>query len=288
MSESHLLLLLKLCATALIAGGAFLIGSGVARLDVLPGRRLLDAYVAYLDRALRRCFITLSPGRIVRWQALATLLGLALFLASGTATLLLLPLVALLGPAAQLALLRRQRSTKFMAQTDGFLLALANALKAVPNIGAALSGLLGVLQDPVRQEITVALNEMRVGSSLDQALLNASARAENQAFDGAVSALLIGQKVGGDLPKILETTAATLREMNRLEGVVQSKTSESRAQLWVLGCFPVGIALVFNAVSPGFFEPLLHTITGQIVSAVALVMWLAAIALARQLSRIDL
>ena len=44
-----------------------------------------------------------------------------------------------------------------------------------------------------------------------------------------------GRQVGGNLPKVLETTAHTLREMKRLEGVIRTKTADGRMQLWVIG-----------------------------------------------------
>ncbi|HET7538718.1 MAG TPA: type II secretion system F family protein [Polyangiaceae bacterium] len=288
MTEERIYLVATLAAAELLAGGVFLVGYGSARVAVLPGRAQLDDYVAYLDRMIRLCFVKAKPKTIVRGQALAVLLGLALYAGTSVTAVLLVPCLAVVGPALHLTALRRRRSQKFTAQTDGFLLALANSLKAVPNIPAALAGIMPVLQTPIREEIAIVLNELRVGSSVDQALLDASARAQSPAFDSAVTALLVGQKVGGDLPKILETSAATLREMNRLEGVVQSKTSESRAQLWVLACFPLGIVLLFNAVSPGFFDALAYTFTGQAVSVVAVVLWLSAIILARQLSKVDL
>jgi tight adherence protein B len=288
VSEDRVFLLAKLGAAELVCGGLFLAGYGAARAKALPGRAQLEAYVRYLDRMIRLCFLRVEPRAIVWGQALAVVLGLSLYAGTGVTALLLVPGLATVGPALQLAAIRRQRSRKFTIQTDGFLLALANSLKAVPNIGAALAGLMPVLQTPIREEIMIVLNELRVGSSVDQALLNASARAQSPAFDSGVTALLVGQKVGGDLPRILETSAATLREMNRLEGVVQSKTSESRAQLWVLASFPLGIVLLFNAVSPGFFDTLAYTFTGQLVSVVAVVLWLSAILLARQLSKVDL
>lgn len=288
MTEERIFFIAKSAATLLVSGGLFLVGYGVARMKTLPGQAHLDAYLAYLERMIRLTFAKVQPRNIVRGQALAIVLGLALYAGTGVGAVLLLPAGAALGPAAQLSSLRRQRSRKFTAQTDGFLLGLANSLKAVPNIGAALSGLMPALQSPIREEVTIALNELRVGSSLDQALLDLAVRAQSPAFDGAVSALLVGRKVGGDLPKILETTAGTLREMARLEGFVQSKTSESRAQLWVLACFPLGIVLLFNFVSPGFFDPLSNTFSGQLVCVVAVTLWLSAIALARQLSRVDL
>ncbi|HKO49119.1 MAG TPA: type II secretion system F family protein [Polyangiaceae bacterium] len=288
MIEQRVFLIATLAAAELVCGGVFLIGYGCARSEVLPGRRQLDDYLAYLDRMIRLCFLKTNSRLIVGGQVAGFLLGIALYAGTGITAVLFVPALAVVGPAAQLAAIRRQRSRKFTVQTDGFLLALANSLKAVPNVAAALAGLMPVLQSPIREEITIALNELRVGSSVDQALLDASSRAQSPAFDSAVTALLVGQKVGGDLPRILETSAATLREMNRLEGVVQSKTSESRAQLWVLACFPLGIVLMFNAVSPGFFDPLAYTFTGQLVSVVVVILWLGAVMLARQLSKVDL
>jgi tight adherence protein B len=288
VSDERAFLFAKLIAGELVCGGCFLAGYGMARVEVLPGQRLWVAYLAYLERMIRLCFLEAKPKAIAWGQGLSALFGLALYAGTGMMPMLLVPALAVVGPAAYLAQRRRQRSHRFTVQTDGFLLALANSLKAVPNIGAALAGLMPVLQSPIREEIAVVLSELRVGSSVDQALLNVSARAQSAAFDSGVSALLVGQKVGGDLPKILETSAATLREMNRLEGVVQSKTSESRAQLWVLAGFPLGIVLLFNSVSPGFFDPLAYTFTGQLVSLAAVALWLTAVLLARQLSKVDL
>jgi len=288
MSEERAFLFAKLISAELVCGGVFLVGYGTASLKVLPGQKQYDAYVAYLERMLRLCFLEAKPAAIVWGQVLTVLCGLALYAGTGVTATLLVPALGVLGPAGYLSRQRRQRSRKFTLQTDGFLLALSNSLKAVPNIAAALAGLMPVLQSPIREEIAIVLNELRVGSSLDQALLSASVRAQSPAFDSGVGALLVGQKVGGDLPKILETSAATLREMNRLEGVVQSKTSESRAQLWVLAGFPLGIVFLFSSVSPGFFDPLAHTFVGKLVSLAAVVLWLGAIILARQLSKVDL
>lgn len=288
MNDALLFPLVKYAAALLLFAGIFLVSIGLWQVRNLPGRRYLDGYLAYLDRVGRLCFLKLNPMVIVRAQVVLFVCGLVAVAVSHAPAALVFPAVVALGPAAYLRVIRRRRSKKVTAQTDSFLLGLANSLKAVPTIGAALTGLLPVLQSPLREEMTLALNELRVGNSIDQALLNVASRAQSPALDGALSALLVGRQVGGDLPKILETTAATLREIHRLEGVVQSKTSESRAQLWVLACFPLGILFLFSSVSPGFFDPLFYTFTGHIVSVVAAVLWGAAILLARQLAKVDL
>ena len=77
------------------------------------------------------------------------------------------------------------------------------------------------MPSPLKEEVELATKEMRVGSSLDQALLNMAGRVGSRQLDSALSAVLIGRQIGGDLPHILETTASTLREMARLEAVVR-------------------------------------------------------------------
>ena len=101
-------------------------------------------------------------------------------------------------------------------------------MKTVPGPAAALQACVPILQNPTRQEIERVVKEMRVGNTLEQALVNMSARIGSRTIDSALSSVLIGLQVGGNLPVVLETTAATIREMNRLEGVVRTKTGEGQ------------------------------------------------------------
>jgi tight adherence protein B len=95
-------------------------------------------------------------------------------------------------------------------------------------------------------------------------------------------------QVGGDLPGVLSTTAAALREMQRLDGVVRTKTAEGKAQLWVLAGFPFGLIYMFNAVEPGYFEPLQESFTGYVISSAAVAFWLAALGAARKILTVDI
>ena len=144
------------------------------------------------------------------------------------------------------------------------------------------------MEPPTKYEVDRILKEMRVGSTLEQAILNMSARLKSPAVDSALSALLIGLQVGGNLPSVLENTAATIREMGRLEGVVKTKTSEGRAQLWVLAVFPFAICAAFNFVQPGYFDPLQQSFAGYLVTSLAIAFWLAALFVARKVLKVDI
>ena len=60
---------------------------------------------------------------------------------------------------------------KLETQLDTFLLALANALKASPSLGDALSACTILLRPPISQELELMLKENALGTPLDQAIL---------------------------------------------------------------------------------------------------------------------
>jgi tight adherence protein B len=245
-------------------------------------------YIAYLDRKLRDLLLTPRG----RWIALGQLASIAAVLALSTTlgpslALLALALVAA-GPALYLEHLRRARRSAIEAKLDAFALTLSNSLKATPSIGNALAYSEPMLAAPLRDEVALALKEMRVGSTLDQALLNMASRVRSTNLDVALCSVLIGRQVGGNLTQILDTTATTLREMTRLSGVVRAKTAEGKAQTVVLAIFPVAILIMFDGVSPGYFDPLVESAAGWLIVALALGLWLAAIVIARALTRVEI
>jgi tight adherence protein B len=251
--------------------------------------RLWNRYVNYLDRQMRLLFMEGQGKKIVRWQVagIAAVLAIELAIFEIPYWYALLVLIAF-GPVLHLAQERKKRVQKLELQIDGFILALANSMKTVPGAAAALQAVVPILHNPTQQEVERVVKEMRVGNTLEQSLVNMSARIGSKTIDSALSAVLIGLQVGGNLPIVLENTAATIREMNRLEGVVRTKTSEGKAQLWVLALFPFGICAAFNSVQPGYFDPLQKTFVGYIVITIAMLFWIASLVVALKVLRVDI
>ncbi len=245
-------------------------------------------YIAYLDRQLRFLFLPGSGKQIVTGQigAGVAIIGLHLLLEIPYWYLFLA--LTIFAPSLYLWNLRRKRIEALELQIDGFILALANGLKTVPSAGAALQAIAPVLRDPTRQEVDRVIKEMRVGSTLEQGLMNMSARLGSRPLDAALSAVLIGIQVGGNLSAVLETTASTIREMNRLEGSVKTKTSEGRAQLWVLALFPFVLCFMFNWAQPGYFQPLQDSMVGYIVTTIAALFWMASLVVAHRILAVDI
>ena len=268
---------------------ALFVGTWLAAADQSgPVYRYAARYTASLERKLRPMFI-FTPGRTIAYGQCAAMFVL---LAAHVLITIEFWYVGLffiaVGPTAYIEYIRRKRVEKLEEQLDNFILALANALKTTPSIGAAFNSVAAVISDPMRQEVDLALKEMKVGSTLEQALLHMAARVGSRQLDSALSAILIGRQVGGNLPKVLETTASTLREMRRLEGVVRTKTAEGKAQLWVIAAMPFALLVGLNSLWPGYFDPLTKSLVGYAIIIACTSCWIASLVLARKVLSVDI
>ncbi len=247
-------------------------------------------YCASLERKLYRCFVFRS-GRSIAWPQVALLFLVlcgALLTRMAWTVCAAWVLIVTLGPTLYLDRQLRRRVRLVDQQVEGFLVAMANALKSRPALGDAIGSVVGMTPKPLRQELDLAVKQMRLGSTVEQTLLHMSGRVGSRQLDTALSAMVIGRQVGGNLPAIMETTAEAMREMARLEGVVRTKTAQGKAQIWVLALFPFALMLAFNAVSRGYFDPLTSSVLGYLVSAIALGLWGGSIVVARKILAVDL
>lgn len=252
-----------------------------------PGRLLALKYCSGLDARLRfiRSRVRGYQVFIAQHAATAGLLGLAL--AARAWLLLLLTPILWVGPKLRLDMLATRRVARIDDQVETWLNALANALKASPSLGEAIGSTVSLVPPPLSQELELLVKEHELGTPLDEALDNLARRVDTRALSGTVTALKIARRSGGNLVEMLETAAASLREFARLEGVVRTKTAEGKAQAVVIGLVPFPLVLGIRAIDPVFFDPLLNSVLGQAIIAGAVLLWLAAILLARRILAVD-
>jgi tight adherence protein B len=275
------------------AGGCLAIAVFLAVLASLvdaegPVRRAWTRYVAFLERKLRSMFLSTSGNQIALGQVAAIIALTVLYLTFDIPYGYILPALAAVGPTIYLERKRRERVTRLEKQVDTFILALANALKSIPSVTAAFQSVADTSSSPIREEIELCNREMRVGSTLDEALLHMGTRVGSEQLDSALSTVVLGRQIGGNLPRVLESTAASMREMARLEGVVDTKTAEAKMQLRVLGAAPFVLAVSLALLSPGYFDPLQESATGYLVGIAAVGSWLLALVLARKVLSVNI
>jgi len=250
-------------------------------------RKAYRDYEAKLEREVRFMLYRTTGARIARTQLAAVigLLVLAVFL--GDYLLAILAVPAALAPLYVLRSRHSKRVIMIEGQLDSWLLLLANSLKATPSLGEGFGSSAKLMRAPMGEELDLCLKEIALGTPLDQAVMNMSIRINSQPVSGALATILVGRQTGGDLTRILEESAATLREMSRLEGVVRTKTAEGKAQAYVLGGIPFVLLGALYMVDPYWLKPLGETTLGYIIVGAATSLWLSAIILSRKILAVD-
>lgn len=180
------------------------------------------------------------------------------------------------------------RRERIEQQLAGWMTALSRSLQAVPSLGEAIEVSASLSEAPLSEELHVLLGEVSFGRPLDDALNRWSARVQSRVLKLSLAILQVGRRTGGRLGEVLETGAASLREMERLEGVLRTKTAEGRIQALVVGVVPFPLCFAIFLMDPGFFIPLYTTGTGYVLSAVAVVFWIGAILSARKILAVQL
>ena len=76
--------------------------------------------------------------------------------------------------------------------------------------------------------------------------------------------------------------------MARLEGVVRGKTAEGKRKAYGRGALPFLLIGAIHMVDEHWLEPLGETTLGFLIIAVAAILWVAAIFLARRILAVDI
>ncbi len=275
-----------------LAGAAAVTGATVATI-LATGETpsLISPWTRYNEWWSSRIKLLRLPSQFVRLPALQ---GCAILLLSSAGIWLsfgpALPGVVALA-AIPPVMLRRQvssRRAKLTDQLDGMITALSNALSTTPNLTDALSSIVDHLDSPMRDEIRSVLSHVKLGRTVDEALMEMATRTHVPGFEPAVAAAIMGRRTGGDLPTILESTARTLREIARLEGVVRTKTAEGRNQALVMGLVPPFLVVALHKIDPSWLEPMWHDPIGWVLLGVASVLEISAIMLIRKIMAVEI
>lgn len=248
-------------------------------------RRFSANYVATIDAQQKSMFQNPSGAKIGWTQAAIIFVLLCVYGVLPEDFLLLIALGVALTPPISIRWQIKTRRAKIDDQAHGFALALANALKATASIGDAMRGATDVTAAPLKQELQTVMRQVGVGSTMEEALLALSARVQSTALDVVVSALLIGRQTGGDLPRILEGTAASLRDLKRLEGLTDKVTRSAKQSLAVSAFVTAAIAFMLPRMFPGFLDPLKQTLKGQIYAGQMIGVYLLALYLGYRFTR---
>jgi len=247
-------------------------------------------YERLVGKELHRLFLPVSPQEFALIHA-----GFLLICILAGGLLVKSPILGVIGgvligiflPRMYLKRAWAGRITAVDEQVEEAMVYMANSFKANPSMPEAIQDVCNAMGPPISQEFSVLLKEYRLGTPLDQALVNLQRRMPSRNLELAISALVIGRTVGGNIPEILAQISGTIRESFRLERVIDTQTAQGRMQAWVMGLMPAVVIAVFYKMDPTLIQPLFETFVGYIVLGLAGVCNIIGVVMILKIVQID-
>jgi tight adherence protein B len=234
--------------------------------DLVRSRGLEETLAARLDAG----GVPLKPSEwLILHLGIAIVLPLFVLLISNVNIPLTLVavLLGILGPLGYLSVKATLRTRKFLSQLPDTLQLLAGSLSAGYSLPQAVDAVVRQGSPPMSEELHKALVEARLGAPIEDALEDVADRMGSKDFRWVVMAIRIQRQVGGNLAEVLSTTAATLRERERLRRQVQVLSAEGRLSAYVLFGLPIFFALYLMTTRAEYLKPLITDPIGWILLA---------------------
>jgi len=238
--QADLTLIATSAAVFLAAAGAVLLGARPLADLVRRQERQFDAVLRgslLLDVSPRAATVLSACGMLLLAAILYMMTG------SGLGGLIGLAAGALL-PSLAMRYLRRRRLDKLEDQLVGGIQTLASGVRAGLNLVQAMELAARDGPIPLKQEFAHLLREYEYGMSLEEAMHGAAARIGSGDFRLLFAALQTHRERGGNLGETLDRIAASIREIQRLEGRTRALTAQGRATARWLGAMPVVVLAV--------------------------------------------
>lgn len=275
-------------ALMFIAGTMAVVGGGEWVANRVARER--GVYEKIIGKELYRLFLDISPQEFFLLHCLILgmcIAGLGVMLENWYFGFFFGGIAGIMLPRLYLQKMWRDRIKQIDEQVEESMIYMANSFKANPALPDAIQDVINSMGPPISQEFDVLLKEYKLGTPLAQAMINMQERVPSRNMQLAVSALLIGRNVGGNIPKILEDISSTIRESYRLERVIDTQTAQGKMQAWVMGLMPAVVIGLFYLMDPELITPLFETLPGYGILAVAAVLNVVGVALILKIVRIQ-
>jgi tight adherence protein B len=246
-------------------------------------------YVAEAAASLADVFSTFSAERVFQLSLLAVgaafmLVTLAINAIAGVVA----AFGAFFAPRMIFNVMRDQRRALFNQQLVDGLGMLANSLKAGMTLPQAIELLVKEMKPPITQEFGRVLQEYRLGTDLDQALLNMARRLGSRDLDILVNSIMITRKSGGNVGEMFEKIANAIRERFRIEGKISALAATGNLQALVMSSMPFGLMLVLWFFDPIHVQLLFNNTIGLFSFGVVVVLVVAGFVWIRRIMDVDI
>lgn len=250
--------------------------------------------VKRLSKEIDRAGLRRSPEEwVFTWAGITVMLwflAVLLLRPSFLIGVLMLPLSGIICGVAALAMIRislERRIGKFTQQLELALRLMSSALRVGLGLRQAIAIAVQEMPEPSRSEYMRIIGQVNIGISIHDALDDLAERMKGSETQMLARVVRIQSQTGGDLSRILEQLANTIKERRRMRRKISTLTSEGRAGSVVLVGIPIFLSLVIAISQPKLGYALFGTGPGHIALAIVAVLEILAIFTLRRIMKVN-
>lgn len=196
-------------------------------------------------------------------------------------------LMALAVGAAPILYIRRARNKrlrKFEEQFPDAIDLFNRSMKAGHNIHSGLETIAQETLDPVRMEFKKVIEELALGSPIEDALRNLAERIPLVDLKFFVTGLILQRQTGANMVQVLEGLALLVRERLNLSAKMKAATAQQRFSAGLLCMMPVVVGLGFWILKPEYMKLLYTDETGSKFLTYAIISEIVGILVIRRIA----
>jgi tight adherence protein B len=165
-----------------------------------------------------------------------------------------------------------RRLAKFTNQLELVLRLMVSGLRAGLSVRQALMMVVEQAQDPARHEFMRVIGQTNIGISVYDALDQLAQRLTSNEMTMLTRAIRLQSQTGGNLAKVLEQLASTIKERRRLARKIKAITSEGRATGGIISALPVGVGVMIMLTNPEMRIAMFGTQIGHLALGIAITL----------------
>lgn len=182
----------------------------------------------------------------------------------------------------------RKRCDKFVNQMVDGLGLMSNGMRSGLSVVQAMGLVCQEMQDPIRAEFDLIMNQNKLGVSLEEAFVNLSKRIVTDEVEMFVTSVNILKETGGNLAETFDTITTLIRERIKVEGKIKALTAQAFGQGIILLMVPPFMAGVLSQTDPELMKPMFSTPLGWIVLTLVVVLEVVAFFVIQKVTKIDI
>ncbi len=163
-----------------------------------------------------------------------------------------------------------KRCTRFVEQMVDGLTIMSNGIKAGLSVTQSMERVSENLPNPISQEFQLVLSQIRLGRSVEEALVDLGERIPKPDVQMYVTAINILKETGGNLAETFSTIVVVIRERQKVERKIEAMTAQGIMQGIMVSMIPFLILGLFYFTDPGYLAPMFNTTLGIILLIVML------------------